>query len=73
MKSKIEIAPKEYQIDCTYQEAVLYCFLLNINGKTCWRLPTYDEWINTYIFGWYQDREISNNFITKNICPVRDI
>ena len=40
----IEIAPEEYwKIDLTWYEAKLYCFCLNIDGKTGWRLPDIDD------------------------------
>jgi hypothetical protein len=32
----IEIAPKEYRIRCTYEDAKFYCFSLNIDGKMGW-------------------------------------
>ena len=38
-----EISPKETEIEATWGEARLYCFALNIEGKTGWRLPTKDE------------------------------
>jgi hypothetical protein len=34
----IEISPREYWIRCTYDEAVLYCFQLEIDGKVGWRI-----------------------------------
>jgi hypothetical protein len=38
-----EVAPLEYQIQVTHDEAIMYCFSLNIDGKTGWRLPTFEE------------------------------
>ena len=38
-----EIAPKETEITTTWYDAKLYCFVLNIDGKTGWRLPTKEE------------------------------
>jgi hypothetical protein len=38
-----EIAPKSTEIQANWDNAKLYCFSLNINGKTGWRLPTKDE------------------------------
>ena len=54
----IEIAPSEYFIDTDDEdEAILYCFQLNINGKTGWRLPTRDEYFDSNdIEGWFTDR-----------------
>lgn len=42
--SNIEIAPYEYWTDeLPFQEAKLYCFSLNIDGKIGWRFPTLQE------------------------------
>ena len=38
-----EIAPKSTEIQANWDDARLYCFSLNIEGKTGWRLPTKDE------------------------------
>jgi hypothetical protein len=37
----IEIAPEEYHKKLSWNEAMLYCFSLNINGKIGWRIPSY--------------------------------
>lgn len=74
MKSKIEVAPKEYCIrDVTYNEAILYCFQLVIDGKTGWRIPTADEWFITQgMIGWYIGKsDIPHSKF--DIFPVRDI
>jgi hypothetical protein len=39
----IEIAPFEYEKTLSIDDAMLYCFTLNIDGKTGWRLPTLTE------------------------------
>ena len=39
----IEIAPKEYEVSLSFHESKMYCFLLSIDGKLGWRLPTIDE------------------------------
>jgi hypothetical protein len=39
----LEIANLTYKDNLTYDEAVFYCFLLNIDGKIGWRLPTVYE------------------------------
>jgi hypothetical protein len=36
----IELAPREYYKDLNFDDANLYCFSLNIDGKVGWRLPT---------------------------------
>ena len=38
-----EIAPKSTEIQANWDDARLYCFALNIEGKTGWRLPTKEE------------------------------
>ena len=38
-----EIAPKETEIKSNWDDAKLYCFSLNIDGKVGWRLPSIDE------------------------------
>ena len=44
----IEIAPKETEIQANWYDASQYCFSLNINEKTGWRLPTTDELTQIY-------------------------
>jgi hypothetical protein len=38
-----EIAPKSTEIRLNWFDAKLYCFSLNIDGKTGWRLPDEEE------------------------------
>jgi hypothetical protein len=38
-----EIAPKEYEIRGNWDDSRFYCFALNIDGKSDWRLPTKEE------------------------------
>ena len=38
-----EIAPKSTEIQSNWDDARLYCFALNIGGRTGWRLPTIEE------------------------------
>jgi hypothetical protein len=40
---KIEIAPVSTEIEANWEDAILYCFSLNIDGRTGWRLPTLHE------------------------------
>ena len=70
----IEIAPKDYWIHCTYAEAILYCFLLEIDNKKGWRLPTSLEgWCLREIVGWYQTKTNEEARARYYIVPVRDI
>ena len=39
----IEVAAKEYERILNWDDAMLYCSLLVIDGKDDWRLPTLDE------------------------------
>lgn len=73
MKFKIEIAPEEYHVVCTYAEALLYCFSLNIDGKTSWRLPTREEWTEYNIWSWYLIDYIPPIDLHLQTVPVRDI
>lgn len=74
----IEIAPKEYHIECSLPEAILYCFTLNIDGKIGWRLPTDEEYNNRHNFellGRWQQGDIGNphfKYRTYPVAPVRD-
>jgi hypothetical protein len=43
-----EIAPKSTEVRLTWEEARMYCFSLNIDGKTGWRLPTKEELDSIY-------------------------
>lgn len=75
-----ELAPEEFHIKLSLEEAQLYCFSLNIDGKTGWRLPTYNECVNEARFlgdGWNQ-KDIGNEYFKRNqtryYCyPVRDL
>ena len=44
-----EIAPKSTEIRLNWHDARLYCFALNIEGKTGWRLPTKEELNEIYL------------------------
>lgn len=43
-----EVAPKSTEVLATLEEARMYCFSLDIDGKVGWRLPTKYELIQTY-------------------------
>ena len=70
---KFEIAPKEYEAPLQFQEAKLYCFSLNIDGKIGWRLPTIKELdgiytcINDFNKSWYwSSTEVENGVWFKS-------
>jgi hypothetical protein len=54
-----EIAPKSSEIKATWDEASLYCFALEIDGKVGWRLPSNAELElmhttdNDFVVSWY--------------------
>lgn len=69
----IEISPKEYEAPLLFQEAKLYCFSLNIDGKIGWRLPTIEELdgiytsINDFSKNWYwSSTEVENGVWFKS-------
>jgi hypothetical protein len=70
MKSKIEIAPTSENW-LSYEEALVYCFALNIDGKIGWRLPTDREFQNNCrIRGWYLNEQCPEPL---TVTPVRDL
>ena len=69
-RDMIKFAPKKYWIRCTYDEAILYCFQLKIDGEIGWRLPTRLEYkANHLIRAWY----VGSTFEYAECVPVRDI
>jgi hypothetical protein len=75
---KIEVSPKEYWKELKY-DAVLYCALLNIDGKNDWRLRQLGEDLNigvvpTVMGLWYETTDYYFGFETViNLAiPVRD-
>ena len=70
MKPKIEIAPTSENL-LTYDEALLYCFALNLDGKIGWRMPTDQEFQYNYIIrGWYLNEQCPEPL---PVTPVRDL
>ncbi len=43
-----EIAPKETEIQDTWDNAIIYCQFLEVDAKTGWRLPTLEELTDIY-------------------------
>lgn len=59
----------------TYDEAVMYCFFLEQDGKKGWRLPTEKEYkLYDNIWGWHHlDARLSpGGLLSYRITPVRD-
>jgi hypothetical protein len=71
-KLKIEIALVS-DSRMSYNDAILYCFSLNIDGKIGWRMPTLDEYLGTSAMGWYLDDRCRFRGELHPITPVRDI
>lgn len=70
-KLNIEIASTSNDAMC-YDEAMLYCFLLNIDGKIGWRMPTAEEYRQVHsICGWFKNR--ITEIPALGVTPVRDI
>lgn len=65
----IELAPQSDFM--TYEEAVLYCMFCTHNGHSDWRLPTYAEWKDADMLGWFVDRLILTRKLM--VVPVRDV
>lgn len=76
---KIEVAPKEYWKELKYADALLYCALLNIDGKNDWRLRQLGENLNIGVVPtvkglWYDnDVYLIESLTLVNLTiPVRD-
>lgn len=74
----IELAPQSTDVILNWKDANLYCFLLNIDGKLGWRLPTLDEMMD---IGEVVDSSLilpaaywtSNQFVSSTVQPPEDI
>ena len=76
---KIEVAPKEYWKELKYADALLYCALLNIDGKNDWRLRQLGEDLNIGVVNtvkglWYETTDYyKHDRAGINLTiPVRD-
>ena len=78
----IEVSPKEHWKYLTLEDAILYCFSLNIDNKIGWRLPTSREYEQTTGIPHFALHQAEFNRMSKSqlnydiplrIVPVRDI
>ena len=74
----IEISDIQYWKRMAYYDGALYCSLLDIDGKTDWRMPTIDEMGDKrYGLQWYRDDGDNHGDYKLSevywIIPVRDI
>lgn len=69
---KIEIGPVS-DMRMSYNDAMLYCFSLNIDGKIGWRMPTESEYMQTHALGWYMEDDDRDRGGYYKVTPVRDI
>lgn len=67
-----EIAPKSSH-QMSYDNAILYCFSLNIDGKIGWRMPTLNEYLGSDAMGWYILDDLRHYNDLYHVTPVRDL
>lgn len=75
---KFEIAPETTEVKLNWDDARMYCFALNIDGKTGWRLPTNEELNLIYestndFVEWYywtstEEYGYADCYWTRNMC-----
>ena len=68
MASNITQGPRSTE-KMTYEQAQMYCFMFKHDGKSGWRLPKFNEFIDGDV--WYQDAEITKR--KWFVRPVKDI
>jgi|LakMenEpi03Aug12_release.lakeMendotaPanAssembly.Ray.scaffolds.fasta_scaffold673261_2 hypothetical protein len=67
----LELAPPSEKM--TYDEAIMYCFWLEHDGKKGWRMPTHEEWAKTkgiMVYTWRQN-DHRTMMDTMPVVPVR--
>lgn len=69
---QIEIGPISPEA-MSYDNAILYCFSINIDGKIGWRIPTLDEYLASNAMGWYIRDSLRHSGGLYNVTPVRDL
>jgi len=77
VRTNIEISPKEYERLLNYNDGLLYCSLLVIDGNNDWRMPTEAELIELGMDVtryWGIDTDVRFLKVrTYRVRPVRDI
>jgi hypothetical protein len=77
------IAPKTTRVRVdNLEEALLYCKFLDYGGYRDWRLPTAQEWVDSYelrdandiheLVNCIVDISYTNNYYVNVLIPVRD-
>lgn len=66
----IFIAPRSSSL-MTYDNAILYCFFLEHNGYTDWRMPTSNEYYRNSIQGSWFMGEPHDSSTKWYVTPVR--
>jgi hypothetical protein len=70
VKLTIEMAPKQYEKELAWDTGTMYCFSLDINGKTGWRLPTISDVQDLWFH--YDASEIDGIYWTNQTTPGED-
>lgn len=67
------ISPEEYHRFGRWAEAKMYCFSLEIDGKTGWRLPTRAEQLHMGLHWHCHNGDMQPNYdVPRHIIPVID-
>jgi hypothetical protein len=69
---KIEIGPISPE-SMSYDNAMLYCFSFNLDGKIGWRMPRFNEYIASNAMGWYVHDDLRHTNELYPVTPVRDL
>lgn len=62
----IEISPRAYESYLNWEDGMLYCSLLVIDGKDDWRMPTIEELNDIY----NSDKEVNDMYNSENDFEV---
>jgi hypothetical protein len=72
IKPKIEIGPISPEA-MSYDNAIMYCFSFNLDGKIGWRMPTRNEYLESDAIGWYVHDKLRHSNDLYQVTPVRDL